>query len=128
MRGLCQNCCYLCTKCVSVLKDFRPIEGYHNLSHALILYSPQTRDIFQKKKTDACTTTHTELLLIHFSLRSKLGRLLSIYPILEPKLGHYLERFSFWKQWDHDFAVYFINIETNQYSRDKISLVMYSKH
>ena len=50
MRGLCQNCCYLCTKCVSVLKDFRPIEGYHNLSHALILYSPQTRDIFSEEE------------------------------------------------------------------------------
>ena len=48
--------CYLCTKCVSMLKEFRPVEGYHKLSHKLILYSPQTRNIFSEKKRDLTRT------------------------------------------------------------------------
>ena len=41
----------------------------------------------------------------------------------KPSLDTILRGF-FWKQWGRDFAVHLINIETNQYSRDKISLVM----
>ena len=52
------------------------------------------------------TDTITGLELVHFSPKSKLGRLLSIYPILEPKskLGRYFERFSFQKQLNQDVA------------------------
>ena len=98
-----------------------------DISFSLVCFTSQIVRMVRslnKIKNQGCNS-------VHFSLKSKLGRLSSIFPILEPKI---LAWTLFWKvsllkQWNQDFAVDLIAIVirnwNNQKLRDEKSINLY---